>query len=240
MADEAPGTDTNGNPPAGAADQPPSPTGITADQVKQMIAEAVAASEKKAYDRGAADARRAEQRKQSTQPTTKPTESPSEGAPAPQPAAAVDGFALGEALSEFTLSKEQRKTIRDLANKESPEDLDAFVERWAGLFGAKKAGDPASTNNNPAPTENKPQNPPQPGPSLPAPGSTPDRQLVSVFKAMGEDAARDTWQAYVRQRGANPGNPYDPKNRAVWREMRKVFEGGLATASVQIGARRGS
>jgi hypothetical protein len=241
MADDPTGTDTNGNPPAGTADQPPTPSGLTADAVKQMIAEAVSASEKKAYDRGAAETRRALERKQ--QPNTAKPDQPNEpNTPTSQPAANVDGFALSEAMAEFpTLSKDQRKKIRDLASKETPPDLDGFVEQWAGLFGVKKADSSASTNtnNSPAPTENK-QSPPQPGPPLPAPGPTPDRELTTIFKAMGDEAARDTWQAYVRQRGANPANPYDPRNREVWREMRRKFEAGLATATLHLGARRGS
>lgn len=243
MADEPTDTTTQGNPQAGTADQPASTTttaqpGLTAEQVQKMIEEAT----QKAFNSGAAAARREEKAKAEKAKGIEPTRPNTETTPATQAQPAFDGFALSEAMAEFSLTKDQRKTIRDLASKESPADLDEFVTRWAGLFGAKPASPNGAQANTTAQTQQQTQTQTtQPGkaPSVPGPAPTAEREFDEPFKALGEDAARDTWQAYVRRKGANPANPYDPKNRAAWRELRKQFEARAATASIQMGARRG-
>lgn len=237
MSDELNPNDTAPPPQADVAAQPAAnATTLTAEQVKAMIDEAT----QKAFNSGAAAARREEKAKQ-TKPNTPPP-APNEATQSnTQQSAAIDGFALSESLAEFTLTKEQRRTIRDLASKENPDNLDEFVAKWAGLFGAKPASASAAqstSNANNATAGQPPASQPAKGPALPAPAPTADRELDTIFRSMPEDAARDTWQAYVRRTGANPANPYDPRNRAAWREMRKRFEAQVATASIQLGARR--
>jgi hypothetical protein len=242
MADESTNTETQGTQSTGTADQSAASTttaspSLTAADVQKMIDEAT----QKAFNSGAAAARREAEAKAKKPPTTEPPKTTNNETNQTQAQPAIDGFALSEAMAEFTLTKDQRKTIRDLAGKEGPGDLDEFVTKWAGLFGAKKAGEAAtSTNNNTTQSQQQTQQTnTQKPPNVPGAAATDDRELGSIFKALPEDAARDTWQAYVRRKGANPANPYDPRNRQAWREMRKQFEAGVATASIQLGARRG-
>jgi hypothetical protein len=242
MADESTTTDTQSTTQTGTADQSASSSttaqpALTVEQVQKMIEEATS----KAFNSGAAAARREAEAKAKKAPTTEAPKATTEQNATTQ-ATAIDGFALSEAMSEFTLSKDQRKTIRDLAGKENPGDLDEFVTRWAGLFGAKKAGADAAaatTNNSAQAQQQSQQSSTQRPPNTPPAAATEDRETGSIFKALPEEAARDAWQAYVRRKGANPANPYDPRNRQAWREMRKQFEAGVATASIQLGARRG-
>lgn len=246
MADESTNTETQSTQQTGTADQSASSSttaqpGLTAEQVQKMIEEAT----QKAFNSGAAAARREAEAKAKKAPNAEPQKPNTEQNQQSQAQPAIDGFALSEAMSEFALSKDQRKKIRDLATKENPSDLDEFVSQWAGLFGAKKAGEGqqsnSTNNNNSAQSEQKTQqsNTQQKPPAIPPAGATEDREFATIFKALPEDAARDTWQAYVRRKGANPANPYDSRNRQAWREMRKQFEAGVATASIQLGARRG-
>ena len=243
MADESTTTETQSTQSTGTADQSAASSttaapGLTTEAVQKIIEEAT----QKAFNSGAAAARREAEAK-AKKPTTEPPKASTEQNQQSQAPAAIDGFALSEAMSEFTLTKDQRKTIRDLAGKETPGDLDEFVTKWAGLFGAKKAGEgqqSTNANNNTTQSQHQTQqNNTQKPPNTPPPAATEDREFGSIFKALPEDAARDTWQAYVRRKGANPANPYDPRNRQAWRELRKQFEAGVATASIQLGARRG-
>lgn len=242
MADDQIDTNTQSNPQAGNADQPAAATstaqpGLTAEQVQKMIEEAT----QKAFNSGAAAARREEKAKAEKAKTTEPVK-PASDPPTTQHTPQIDGWALSEAMSDFQLTKDQRKKIADLARKESPDNVEEFVAQWAGLFGAKPVqptGARESTTQNNSPAQPQQAQTQQQAPNISSPAPTPDREFDTVFKALSEDAARDTWQAYVRRKGANPANPYDPRNRPAWREMRKRFEAALATASIQLGARRG-
>jgi len=234
--DNAPDPTAPASPPepaAPAAPPPaPAPAPLTAEQIRALVAEEA----RKAYDAGAAAARRAEKAK------APPTPAASKEATSPPAAPGDDaefGEALADALGEFDLDKDQRREIRAAARRERPEDVDGFVARWARMFGkgARSAGTPAAPGNPaaapPNPAKPMTQPPAVPPPAPPAADVTPDNPL----RALSEAEQRDAWQAYVRRKGAVSGNPYDPRNRGAWREMRNKFEGALANATVHIGRR---
>lgn len=78
--------------------------------------------------------RPAEPARPNAQPTAAPPPSnpPASG---PVPSATYDAEALSDALAEFSFDKEQRAEIRAAARRDNPGDLDAFVSRWARMFG---------------------------------------------------------------------------------------------------------
>lgn len=225
-------------PSAPAAPTTPPAPALDAGAVQAMIDAAV----RKAYDAGAAAARR------SNGPKPQSREAPAPSAPksdATPPAATGDdaefGEALTDAIGEYTFDREQRREIRAAARRERPEDVDGFVQKWARMFGKASAAPgtaaPSTTVNPPASEASKAPAKPVP-PTPPAPGSpSPDRDGEPTLRALSEEDRLDAWQAYVRRKGANPADPYDPRNRAVHRELRRKFEADLATASVRIGAR---
>lgn len=217
--------------PAAAASPP-----LTMEVVQRMIEDAA----KKAYDSGAAAARRAEKGKP---PKAATAADPATTQAAPTGDDAEFGEALTDELGEFTFDRDQRREIRAAARRERPEDVGAFVQRWARMFGKSpgQAQPAASATNQPAGTASSAPAQPKPvQPSAPAPAPpVPDRDGGPVFRAMTEDLAQDTWQAYVRRKGAVPGNPYDPRNRAALRELRRQFEAEAGITRIHLGARRG-
>ncbi len=221
----------------------PPPAALTADSVQAMIDAAV----RKAYDAGAKAGRVSTESKQGkTPPKQAPT---TEATP---PAATGDdaefGEALTDAIGEYSFDKDQRREIRAAARRERPEDVEGFVSRWARMFGkAPGQSTPQTPGATPAAGAQPPGTTPasappgaaKPVPPTPPPAAPPsiDRDGEPVLRALSEEDRQDAWQAYVRRKGANPADPYDPRNRPVWREHRKRFEAELATASVRIGAR---
>jgi hypothetical protein len=230
MADELETPDTNATPQAEPAAQPAAgATTLTLEQVQTMIAEAT----QKAHDSAYAKARRDYEGKQPKPPKTetknetKPTEA--------DPLAILalrDSF--DEAIDGLTINAAQKKFLRDRVLKERPDDVKDFIANAVEVMGLKQ---PQNTNPAASAKESTLQKPVIP--ATPAPGAVPDREGEPAFRALTEEAARDMWQAYVRRKGANPGNPYDPKNRGVWRELRRRFEAEASISSIRLGARRG-
>lgn len=210
----------------------PAPITLTVETVQAMIAEAT----KKAHDAGAAAARRALEGK-----PPKKLDVPPKDLPSGDVAAAEDpeyAESLTDAIGEFSFDKEQRREIRAAARREKPDDVDAFVAKWGRMFGKSTGAQPDTKNNTGALPPNQAAKT-APNPTLPPPAATPNpADGGPVFRALSDEVAQDTWQAYVRRKGADPGNPYSPKNRAVWREMRSRFEGEASISSIKLGARR--
>lgn len=206
---------------------------LTLEQVQSMIAEAT----QKAHDSAYAKARREYQAKQTQQPRT---ETRTETKPATsEPDALTLVLAFDDALGDSSLTSAQKRFLRDRVLKEKPDNVSDFVASAVEALGLKSQPPTNPTQN--AATQAAPQQPKiPPPPTPPAPAAVADREFDPAFRALSEDAARDMWQAYVRRKGAVPGNPYDARNRGVWREMRRQFEALASTASIQLGARRGT
>ena len=230
MPDEIPTTDAQTSLTAEVADQPVTPPpALTAEAVQAMIE----AATQRAFNSGAAAARReAEARQAKPKAETKTDTTPSADGDTLSILALRDAF--DDATGDLTLTAKQKKFLRDRVMKERPDDVAAFVGDAVEVMGVKTAQPPFT---NAAATKDPTQKPTMP--TTPAPAAVPDREGEPAFRAMTEEGARDTWQAYVRRKGAVPGNPYDPRNRAVWREMRRRFEAEASISSIQLGARRG-
>lgn len=244
MSDQAQPTEPTQAPspePAAPAAPPASSPGlpITVEQLQAMIA----AEARKAYDAGAAAARKAEQAR---------TKAPAQPAPkqeATTTAPTVDdpdwGERLSDAINEFPFDKDQRRAIRDAARSGRPEDVDAFVEKWAKMFGKAPNGAPAPAQTQPAdaaaqsaPAQKQPT-PPTPAPSAPAPAAPAiDAGRPPLFRELSEAAREDVWRAYVKGKGGNPSDLHHPKTRAALRELRTAFEAEASTATVMLGRQR--
>lgn len=126
------------------------------------------AAVKRATDAAWAEARRtfeARASKQSGQQPQPAQNNPAPAAPAAgtAPAVTIDSDALNDALAEFPFDREQRGEIRTAARRENPPDMDAFVTKWARLFGKQKGGaqqpnpngngNGAPANGSPAPAQ---------------------------------------------------------------------------------------
>lgn len=234
MPDDTTTTDASASTPAEVADQPAAtPQMLTAEAVQQMIE----AATQKAFNSGAAAARREAEAKQAKPKAEAKTDTkPNTDGDTLSILALRDAF--DDAMGDLALSAKQKKFLRDRVMKERPDDVAAFVADAVDVMGVKTAQLP--TNSAAAtkdPTQSQPQKPTVP--AVPAPAVVPDREGEPAFRTMSEEGARDTWQAYVRRKGAVPGNPYDPRNRSVWRELRRRFEAEASISSIQLGARRG-
>jgi len=236
MADQIENVDTPPAPtpepaaPAAAASPP-----LTMEVVQRMIEEAA----KKAYDSGAAAARRAvtgKPPKAATPPTAETPPPADAGADALTAIALRDNF--DDATEGLTLTAAQKKFIRKnvMANVRDPDQVGSYVSEMVEAMGVGKAPPSApatATTTPPTATNSRPAA--MPAPAAPMATSEGD----PAFRALTDEAATDAWQAYVRRKGANPGNPYDPRNRAAWRELRNQFEREAAITRIQLGARRG-
>lgn len=235
MADPIETVDTPPAPtPEPAAPAAAAPPPLTMEVVQRMIEEAA----KKAYDSGAAAARRAVTGKPPKAATPPTTETP----PADAGADALTAIALrdnfDDATEGLTLTAAQKKFIRKnvMANVRDPEQVGSYVIEMVEAMGVGKA--PPSA---PAPATTTPPTVPNSRPAaMPAPAApSATSEGDPAFRALTDEAATDAWQAYVRRKGANPGNPYDPRNRAAWRELRNQFEREAAITRIALGARRG-
>jgi len=233
MADDNQNPDTPATPSAEPAPQPAAPaaSALTLESVQAMIAEAT----QKAHDSAYAKARREFEGKQ---PKPKVDAKPD---PKPADVDALTIIALRDAFDDATgdlpLSAKQKKFLRDRVMKERPDDVAGFVADAVEMLGVTQAQPATPTVPAEKPAQPAQAKPAQPSPPPPAP--VPDREGDPVFRALSDEAAQDMWQSYVRRKGAVPGNPYDPRNRAVWRELRNRFEAAAATTRIQLGARRG-
>lgn len=222
------------SPPASTSSAPT----LTAESVNQMIAAAVSAAmadvTRKAQDAAAAASRRAVKGKpQTPAPVDPETTAPSPVDEARAMLALRDDF--DAAIEPLALTAKQKSWMRRQIMAARPDDVAAHVAELAEVMGVGTSAPPS------APQHTQPQTPISPAkPTLPPPAPpSADREGDPAFRALPEDVARDTWQAYVRRKGANPGNPYDSRNRAAWRELRRRFEAEASITSVQLGARRG-
>lgn len=233
MADPIETVDTPPAPtPEPAAPAAPASPPLTMEVVQRMIEDAA----KKAYDSGAAAARRAATGKppKAATPPTNETPPADAGADALTAIALRDNF--DDATEGLTLTAAQKKFIRKnvMANVRDPEQVGSYVAEMVEAMGVGKAppSAPAPTTP-PTPSSSRPAA--MPAPAAPSSGN----EVDPAFRALTDEAATDAWQAYVRRKGANPGNPYDPRNRAAWRELRNQFEREAAITRIALGARRG-
>jgi len=238
MADELDTqTESTDTPKAEPATPPSAPAtqGLTAEQVQFMIAEAQA----KAHDAAYAKARREFKAKAKEQPKTETeTAEPRSGDDPMALLALRDAF--DDAIGDITLTAKQKRFLRERVMRERPDDVDQFVADAVEVMGI--GSKPSNPTQPASPQQTTPAHEPpkaaQPTPPPSAP-TNPDREGDPAFRALTEESARDLWQSYVRRKGAVPGNPYDARNRAVWRELRRRFEEQAATTRVLLGARRG-
>lgn len=235
-APTAPASPTEPAAPSASAPAPaPSVPALSLDAIRAMVAEEA----RKAYDRGAADARRSHEK------GSKPAASPA-AQPAAPPAGEDGGndavsFAedLNDAMSGLPFTREQRRVIREDARRSGARNADEVVQRWAALMGVKStttekpAASPPPATDAPAAAQ-KPAIPTTPPPAAPAL----DSGKQPIFRELPEQARTEVWHAYVRNKGGNPHNPYDPKTRAAMRELRTAFEAEAATATVMLGGRQ--
>jgi hypothetical protein len=143
-------TQSTGSPPAGERT-------FTQAEVNRIVAERLARVNPRPAEQARTNAQNTAAPPQNTQPAS---------VPAP---AAYDAEALGDALAEFQFDKEQRAEIRAAARRDGISDVDAFVAKWARMFG-KQPGS-AATPATPAPESPAPKThsgPPVTGSGAPA------------------------------------------------------------------------
>lgn len=125
--------------------------------------------------------------------------------------------------------------IKTLYKAENPTNVTEWLGETAKLFG----GGNVSTPSNPAAPSSQPvanpSTPAVPAPIAPSAPSTavPMERDVDIF-TMDATAIHEL----MRKKGAsNPSRPYDPKNRAGRREIRREFESALANRRVRLGSK---
>lgn len=223
----------NPNPPPDNATPTPAPSAGQPLTITPEIQALVEAAARKAHDAAFAEARRVFQAQ-----TGKKGNAAS--AAAPEPTATPDfqwHNDLNDAMAELTLTRSQRRILRDAAVNSRPGDLDAFVGQFCRDAGWSKDGAASATAAaasaatataappsaaapapSGAPAQTATNQSAAPPPSVPAPATTAP-QHAGTNPLQWDD---DTWRAYVRSKGADPSDPYSPRNAAAWKEIAKL------------------
>lgn len=231
--------DDDQNAPTGTATTPAAPATQPAPTTPapRMFSEAEAVA--MANSAAAAARREAEGRAKVTPPTAQPKAEP----PAtPQDLAASDverriefEAGLRWAAKEHKWTPEVVSKIKTLYRAETPSDVDGWLDQTAKLFGGGAVSTPvtpAAATSQPA----APSTPTVPAPIAPSAPSTavPLERDVDILSM---DAAGV--HELMRRKGASdPSRPYDPKNRAGRREVRKAFEAAMSSRRVVLGSQK--
>lgn len=223
-------TPGNGTPPDGSAN---SASGgddaitLTKSELEATIKDA----QSKAFAAAFAEAKR---RAGSATPPPKGGDKPSAGSGEDRYARLLSQRdALDDVLTAKTVTVDQRRMLRDMMAKVDPDDAHAWAESVVSTFlspstttnatnntsnaSGNAAGNQGGTNGAADPTKRTG--------STPAPaGSKPDADTVNDVTKWN----RDVLSAYVRDKGGNPHQLNDPRNRKVLSEIRAQWESRLA------------
>lgn len=225
--------------------QTPAPSAAQPLTITPEIQALVEAAARKAHDAAFAEARRVFQAQSGKKGNAA-------SAAAPEPTATPDfqwHNDLNDAMAELTLTRSQRRILRDAAVNSRPGDLDAFVGQFcrdagwakdaaasataAAASAATAAAPPSAAAPAPsgAPAQTATHQPAAtaPPPSVPAPATTAP-QHAGTNPLQWDD---DTWRAYVRSKGADPSDPYSPRNAQAWKEIAKMVTEQWASKRVR-------
>jgi len=221
---------TPANPTVAPATQPtpaaPAPRMFTEAEVQQAVNSAAAAARREA------EAKKRE---------------PAPAAPRPEPApttgvSAADIARIVAQETAFTLAAERSKLNEDQVSmlrakfdKDAPPNVNEWLDRNVKLFGGGNVSTPVNPAAPANPQAAAPTTPSVPAPIAPSAPSTavPMERDVDIF-TMDPSAIHEL----MRKKGAsNPSRPYDPKNRAGRREIRREFEAALMSRRVKLGSK---
>ncbi len=239
MPDEilSPTASTPATSSAAPAAQPATPPAAPASPPSGMVtleqAQAMANS-------AAAAARREAEGKQKPAPSQAPQPAPTQSPSAPsgfdaEAVARLVAFETG--LIRHSLAGDVESKVRTLYAAEKPENVGEWLASTAKLFGGGAVSNPQPPAATAAPgNPSAPASPQVPAPIAPSAPSTavPMERDVDII-TMSAEQVHDL----MRRKGAHdPSRPYDPKNRAAGREIRKAWEASLANKRVKLGSQK--